>query len=534
MDGLGRTAWAVAAVVLAPVLSLAVLASHGSGALWPHLARYVVPEAATETLLLLLGVGVIVTVVGTGTAWLVAAHDFPGRAMLAWALLLPLAMPTYLVAFAYLDVLHPLGPVQSLLRAVLALDGPQALRLPELRSLPGCAMLIGFVLYPYVYLNARAAFTMQGAAALHAARGLGASGMQLFLRIALPLAWPAVAVGVGLALMETLNDVGATEFLGVHTLTLAVYTTWINRSSVEGAAGIALILLLLVAAVTALERWGRRGGFRIDVAHPLKRQPLRPVAGAMATLACTLPVLLGFGVPALHFVVVAARRLREAGLPTQLGTWALNSALIAGAATIVVLMAGLLLAFTARVTDRAGPLRLGNLGYAVPGTIVALGLLMLLGLFDNTLDGVARSVLGVSTGLLLSGSGAALVLAYAIRFMAVPGGGLEAGYAQLPLALDHAAQAFGARRGRLLFHVHLPLLTPALVAAALLVFIDCMKELPATLLLRPLNLETLATAVYGEAARGTYEDGAVAALAIVLLGLAPVLLLGVRRRPVDG
>ena len=515
--------------MVAPLLALVLLASRGAGALWPHLLRYVVPDAAGETLLLLTGVGLVVTVVGTGTAWLVSAHDFPGRAVLGWALLLPLAMPTYLVAFAYLDVLHPLGPVQAVMRAGMGWHGSGSL-LADVRSLPGCVLLIGFVLYPYVYLNARAAFTMQGAAALLAARGLGASGLRLFLRVAMPLAWPAVAVGVGLALMETLNDVGATEFLGVHTLTLAVYATWINRSSAEGAAGIALMLLVLVAAVLALERWGRQGGIRVDNGRPLRRQRLPAGLAALATLACALPPLLGFGIPALHLAVAAARRVGEAGLPPDLLSWALNSAVLAAVATAFIMAVGLLLAFSARVSARSGPLRLGNLGYAVPGTVVALGLLTVLGGFDNGLDAAMRSVLGVSTGLLLSGSGAALVLAYAIRFMAVPGGGLEAGYAQMPPALDRAARAFGAGRRMMLSRVHLPLLGPALQAAALLVFVDCMKELPATLLLRPLNLETLATAVYGEAARGTYEDGAVAALVIVLLGLAPVLLLGVRRR----
>ena len=513
--------------------ALAVLASRGSGALWPHLLRYVVPDAAGETLMLLAGVGLVVALVGAGTAWLVAAHDFPGRNVLRWALLLPLAVPTYLVAFAYLDVLHPLGPVQGLMRAGLGWAGaPPAsgTLLPDVRSLPGCALLIGLVLYPYVYLNARAAFAMQGAAAVQAGRGLGASGWRLFSRVALPLAWPAVAVGVGLALMETLNDVGATEFLGVHTLTLAVYATWVNRSSAEGAAGIALLLLLLVMLVLALERWGRRGGLPTEGARPLRRVRLGTGPGLLAMAACALPPALGFGVPALHLAVAAWRRVAEHGLPPSLPWWALNSAALAAVATAFIVGVGVLLAFTARVSARPGPLRLGAMGYAVPGTVVALGLLTLLGGFDNGLDGLMRAWFGVSTGLVLSGSGAALVLAYAIRFTAVPGGGLDAGYAHVPPGLDRAARTAGAGRGWLLRRVHMPLLAPALQASALLVFVDCMKELPATLLLRPLNLDTLATAVYGEAARGTYEDGAVAALVIIALGLAPVALLGVRRR----
>lgn len=521
-----------------PLLSLAVLAAAGSGALWPHLVRYVLPDAAVETMLLLTGTGLVVIGIGTGCAWLISAYEFPGRRVLAWALLLPLAMPTYLVAFAYLDVLHPLGPVQSGLRAVLGLTDPRALHLPEVRSLPGCALLIGLVLYPYVYLNARAAFAMQAGVVIDAARGLGASGWRLFRRVALPLAWPAIAVGAGLALMETLNDVGATEFLGVHTLTLAVYITWVTRSSLEGAAQIALLLLALVALLLAVERWAR--GRCLPASLPggaapgrFARAPLWPLAGLGAALACLMPVVLGFGIPALHLTVAAVARVREFGLPAQLGAWALNSASLAGIATAVVLSAGMVLAFVRRVSGQAGPLRLGALGYAVPGTVVAAGLLVPIGALDNAIDAAARAAFGLSTGLLLSGSGAVLVLAYAIRFMAVPAGGLEAGYTAMPGVMDDAARGAGAGAGQLLSRIHVPLLAPALGAAGLLAFIDCMKELPATLLLRPLRMETLATAVYGEAARGTYEDGAVAALAIVLLGLLPVLLLGMRQRRIS-
>ena len=517
-----------------PLLSLAVLAAAGSGALWPHLLRYVLPSAAVETLLLLAGTGLVVVGVGTGCAWLVAAYEFPGRRVLAWALLLPLAMPTYLVAFAYLDVLHPLGPVQSGLRAVLGLTDPRALSLPEVRSLPGCALLIGFVLYPYVYLNARAAFAMQAGVMIEAARGLGASGMRLFRRVALPMAWPAIAVGGGLALMETLNDIGAAEFLGVNTLTLAVYTTWITRSSLEGAAQIAFLLLALVALLLGTERWARRRCQPASLAgdsapERLARARLPRLQGICATLACLMPVVVGFGIPALHLTVAAVARISESGVPVQLGAWAVNSALLAGVATAVVLSAGLALAFARRMSGHAGPLRLGSLGYAVPGTVVAAGLLVPIGALDNAVDAAARAMFDVSTGLLLSGSGAVLVLAYAIRFMAVPAGGVDAGYAAMPEVLDDAARGAGAGPGRLLARVHVPLLGPALGAAGLLTFIDCMKELPATLLLRPLQMETLATAVYGEAARGTYEDGAVAALAIVALGLLPVLLLGMRQ-----
>lgn len=520
----------MAAFVLAPLLGLVALAAAGSNGLWPHLVRYVLPGAAVETALLLGGVGVTVAVLGTVTAWLVSAYRFPGRRVLSWALLLPLAMPTYIVAYAYVDVLHPLGPLQSGLRHLLGVSDPRGLAFPEVRSLGGCVLLLGFVLYPYVYLNARAAFAMQSADVLDAARTLGASGVVLFLRVAVPLAWPAVAVGLGLALMEALNDVGAAEFLGVETLTRSVYVTWVTRSSPGGAAQIALCLLGLVAALVALERAARRRANPAS-AGPAEatRRALGPVGGSLALLVCAVPVLAGFGLPALHLAVSAWRRVAQHGMPAELGGWIWHSTLYAGLATGFALCAGLLLAFTARVTRRARPMRVACLGYAVPGTVLAAGLLTPLGLLDNALSDAVRAVFGVSVGLVLSASGAALGAAYVIRFLAIPAGALEAGYAKLPRALDDAGHAFGASGRRVLTRIHLPLLAPALAAGGLLTFVDCMKELPATLLLRPMNTETLATAVFAEASRGTYEDGAVAALAIVLLGLLPVALLGLRR-----
>ncbi|MEE7462170.1 iron ABC transporter permease, partial [Methylobacterium fujisawaense] len=250
---------ALAALLLAPVISLGFTASEGGGELWPHLAAYVLPQAIRDTALLLAGVGLLVIGLGTATAWLVAAFDFPGRRLLEAALLLPLAMPTYVVAYAYLDLLHPLGPFQVGLRGLLGLSSPRDLALPDLRSLPGCSLLLGFVLYPYVYLPTRALFLMQAGSLLEAARTLGAGPWRSFLRIALPLARPAIALGTGLALMEALNDVGAAEFLGVRTLTVQVYATWVNRSDLPGAAQIALVMLAAVVAVVGLERLARAG-----------------------------------------------------------------------------------------------------------------------------------------------------------------------------------------------------------------------------------------------------------------------------------
>lgn len=526
-------AWAIAAVALLPLLALALTALRGTEGLWAHLAAYVLPTAARNTAALLAGVGVLVVGIGTGTAWLVSAYDFPGRRTLGWALLLPLAVPTYIMAFAWLDLLHPLGSLQSALRALLGVDGPRDFRLPDLRSLPGAIVLLGLVLYPYVYLTARAMFATQAASLVEAARGLGVGGVALFRRVALPLARPAVAVGAALALLETLNDIGASEFLGVQTLTVAVYSTWVTRGDLPGAAQIACAMLLLVVALLALERHGRRRQRYAATQRPRPLQP-QPLGGArawMATAACALPVLLGFVAPALFLAVEALERVRAAGVSPQLLAAAWNTLRVALLATAAALGAGLLLAWAARLGQARGhgaaarvPLRIGALGYALPGTVLAIALLVPLGAVDAGLHRLA-SGLGVSAPALLMGSTAALVLACTLRFLAIACGGLEAGLARVPVSLDHAARGLGAGPGVTLQRVHLPLLRPALSAAALLVFVDTMKELPATLLLRPLNFETLATWLYAEAARGTYEEGAVAALLIVLVGLLPVVWL---------
>ncbi|MCA8337648.1 iron ABC transporter permease [Burkholderia multivorans] len=530
-------ALAIAAAVAAPLAALVAAAFDADLAHWRHLAAFVLPQALANTLLLLAGVGAIVSIVGTGCAWLVTAYDFPGRRTLTWALLLPLAVPTYIVAFAYLDLLHPIGPVQSAVRWLLGFDSPRQFRLPDLRSLPGAVFVLGFVLYPYVYLSTRAMFVTQSASLLEAARTLGAGRVATFWRVVMPLARPAIAVGVSLALLETLNDIGASEFLGVQTLTVSVYTTWITRSDLAGAAQIALAMLAVVVAMIALERYGRR---RQRYAHGRRMRPLAPrrltgAAGCTAAVLGWLPVLLGFGAPAAYLAVETAKRLHQVGgVSAQLLDGLANTLTIAAAATVATLACGLIVAWAARAqrdSMRAGVARVGariaSLGYAVPGTVLAIGLLTPLGAVDR----LAGTLLG-RDGLWLIGSAAALVIAYTVRFLAIAAGNVEAGLARIPPSLEQAARSLGETAAGALRRVHLPLLRPALTTSALLVFVDAMKELPATLLLRPLNFDTLATWLYAEAARGTYEEGAVAALAIVLAGLVPVILLARTRHKI--
>ncbi|MCW5695432.1 MAG: iron ABC transporter permease [Bauldia sp.] len=522
---------AIAALALLPIAAIAVTAVEDTGGLWSHIIANVLPEATRNTLVLLVGTGVIATAIGVAAAWLVTAYDFPGRRVLEWALLLPLAVPTYIMAYAYLDIMHPLGPVQGVLRDILGYSSPREFRLPDIRAMWGCILVFGFALYPYVYLTTRAMFLTQAANLVEVSRTLGVSRRAMLWRIGVPLARPAIAVGVTLALMEALNDVGAAQFLGVRTLTASVYSTWIVRSDLAGAAQIAVAMLVFVIALVLVERWARgnrRYAHNGQRPRPMQPHRLKRARGIGALVLGTLPIAIGFLGPALYLLTEAIERIDYAGLSPQLVRAALNTVTMAAVATLVVLAAGFAVAYAARL--RPGHVsgtsaRIAALGYAVPGTVLAIGILIPVAAFDRFIDGAMRDLFGTSIGLLMLGSGAALVYAYAARFLAIASGSIEAGLSRIPLSYDHAARTLGRSSTGALVAVHLPLARTAAIAAGLLVFVDCMKELPATLLLRPLNFESLSTLLYGEAARGTYEDASLAALLIMVIGILPVIVL---------
>lgn len=527
----------IAFLAVTPLVVLGFIAAGGSDGLWPHLMTHVLPQAVVQTSILLIGVAAFVILVGVGCAWVVTAYDFSGRRFAEWALLLPLAVPTYVVAFAYLDILHPLGPVQSLIRDVAGIASPRDLQLPDIRSLTGCILILGLVLYPYVYLSARAMFVLQPASLIESAKMLGAKPFLTFWYVALPAARPGIAVGGSLALMEALNDIGAAQFLGVQTITVSIYSTWVNRSSLGGAAQIALFLLLFVAILIVMERWGRRhrdGAVAAEVTDVMVPVRLKGWRAFVAIFVTGLPVFLGFVAPASYLAVESFKRLHGNGLSPAIIAETGNTVFIAAVATFVIICSGFVVAYAARrVPGRVSNLfaRAGALGYAIPGTVLAISLLVPLAAFDNALDGLMQHWFGISTGLVLSGSGAALVYAYAARFMVIPAGGIEAGLGKVEMTVDEMAETLGASGGKLMRFVHLPLLKPALATATLLVFVDCLKELPATLLLRPFDFETLATHLYAEASSGTYEDGAIAALLIVAAGLVPIIALSRLARP---
>jgi iron(III) transport system permease protein len=521
-----------AALVVLPVLSLGLTAlSREALAVWPHLTANVLPAALGDTLLLLAGVAVFCGIVGVGTAWLVTQHEFPGRKSLEWLLVLPLAMPTYITAYVYVEILGFQGPLQSLFRA---LTGYRSLRdywFPDPRNLTGAILILGLVLYPYVYLSVRALFGMQSAAIVESARTLGASRWTLFRRVALPMARPALAAGLTLALLETLNDIGASEYLGVRSLTLSVYTTWLNRSSLPGAAQIACVMLLVVVGLILVEmqsRGARRFSLPVKRLRPVGRSPLPRGAAWAASAACALPVLLGAILPLAFLFGEFLRRDLIAQADAAMLRSLANTLAISAAATAIVVAVGVGVAAAVRLGREPwlpAVARLASLGYALPGTVLALGLLVPLAAFDNLVADASRAVFGASPGLLLLGSGAALVIAYLVRFLSIALAGTQSGLARISPRIDDAARSLGAGRRELLRRLHWPLTRPAIAAAALLVFVDCMKELPMTLLLRPLNFETLATQVYGHASRGVFEDGALAALLIVLIGIYPAIML---------
>ncbi|MCG6857924.1 MAG: iron ABC transporter permease [Salaquimonas sp.] len=528
----------VTAVALIPFVSLFVLAGGDSEGVWPHLARNVLPRSLGETFALLAGVGVVTSMVGITTAWLVARYRFAGRDFLHWALVLPLAIPTYLSAYCFVEIMDFTGPLQNGLRVLTGFSHPSQYWFPEIRSLPGAIFVMSAVLYPYVYLTCRLVFEMQGSTVIDTSRVLGASGWRQFVRVAAPLARPALVAGATLAMLEALNDIGAVEFLGVRTLTFSVFDTWLNRGSLAGAAQIALVMLVFVAVMMAAERKARgdrRYAPTRASGQSLTQARLSGPGAVLAFIACALPPIIGFGAPVALMIVRAARRLDQFADPA-LADAAFNSIMVSASAAVIAVAAS----FTVVAAQRATPgrlfsasLRLVTLGYAVPGSVLAIGTLFAFTRFDNGFDAFMRGHFGIATGLLLSGSAAIVIYAMAVRFLSIAHGSLESGYSRLSGHLAMASRTLGRSETGTLLAIEFPLLKRAFATAGLFVFVDAMKELSATILLRPFNFSTLATFVYEKASRALFEDATVAALAIVAIGMVPVILLSRMQRNPD-
>ena len=530
-SGWTLAALALAALVGLPIAAVAWSALGSGGESIGALAGTVLPTYVANTALLMALAGTIAAVTGTGTAWLVAATRFPGRAVLGWALVLPLALPAYLAAYIYAGLLDFAGPVQSALRAATGW-GPGDYWFPDIRSLGGGAFVLGLVLYPYVYLLARTAFATQSRTQFRAARSLGASPARAFWRVALPAARPAIAGGLALVLMEVLADFGVAEYFAIPTFSTGIFRSWLAMGDKPAALKLAGVMLVFVIALVAWEAQTRRGrsdsrdGLAArDTDEPLVH--LSPTAKALAFLACCVPVLLGFVIPAGYLVSLALTPTAQ-GAAGDLAEYIGGSLTLGVAAATLCVAAALLLAFArARSASRvtAGAIRLATLGYALPGALLAVGLLAPLGTFDIALTRFARDQLGWQGGLLLTGTSAVLVYALGVRFMTVAYNTVSGGLARIPPALDAAARSLGARPSRVLARIYAPLLAPSLGGAAALVFIDTLRELPATLILRPFNLETLATRTYRLAGDERLVEAAIPALILLAAGLLPVLVL---------
>lgn len=530
-SGLSLGTVLLALIIAMPLIAVFCIAVTGGTDGWRHLLVNVLPHAGGQTLILLVLTGATTAFFGIISAWLVSTFQFPLRRLLSLALVLPLAIPSYLAAYAFGEFLDFTGPVQSAVRTLFGFQTIRDYWFPDIRSLGGAVLVLSSVLYPYVYLSVRAAFGLQGRFAAEAARTLGASPMRIFLSVQLPMARPAIIIGLALVLMETLNDIGAVEYLGIRTLTFAIYETWLNRGNLGGATQIASVLIIIVAALIIVERKARnRQRFSSAKSTAMtQRFGLKTLAagrGWAATGFCALPILCGFAIPVLVLGGYAIKRLGSLADPKLLKALA-HSVEVSASAALITLVCGFAFAYAQRVNT--SPLarsasRLGSLGYGIPGTVLAIGVLLPLAASDNAMDGFLRSHLNYSTGLLLSGTAFAIIYAHSVRFMTLAEGNIDAGFQKLSPHVDMAARTLGRTRFQTLIDVLLPNIRPATITAALLVFIESLKELPATIMLRPFNFNTLATLVYEDASRSRVQDAALPALIIIGAGLIPVLL----------
>ena len=517
----------ITAVLAVPIVAVVASLAFPAGDVWRHLWRTQLLELVGNTLLLLAGVGAGTLVVGGGLAWLVVHHRFPGRGVLEWALILPLAVPAYVIGFAFVGVFEYAGPLQGELRRWL---GPGA-RLPEIRSYAGVVVMMTLVFYPYVYLLARVAFREQGAASLEIARMLGRSRARAFLRITVPMARPALVAGVALAMMEALADFGTVATFGYRTLTEAIYRVWYGMFDRLAATQLASVLLLFAAGLLLLERHSRgrarftQTGRRGPVVEPVRLAGWR---AAGATGVCVGVLALAFLLPVGQLAWWAIAALRAGQVAPDFFALLWHTCALAGTTAVVGSLLAVVLAYAGRLHGTAtvrGAAQLASMGYALPGAVIAVGVLLPLAWADHALVPWLERALGRPLGLLLTGSAAGLVLAYVVRFLAVGLQTVEASLGKIPPSLDDAARVLGARAGSTLRRVHLPLIRGGLLTAVVLVFVETMKEMPATLLLRPFGLNTLAVEIWERTAESMWHEAAVPALTLVTVGLLPVILL---------
>lgn len=520
--------WAIALLLGLPVIALLFSAFSAEGALFRHLADTVLLDYLANTLGLVVGVVLLSLLFGVPTAWLVAMCQVPGRRALQWALMLPMAMPSYIVAYVYTDLLDYSGPLQAGLRTLFGWNSPADYWFPAIRSLGGAAWVLALVLFPYVYLLTRASFLEQSVSLIHSSRLLGCTPWQSFRRLSLPLARPAIMVAVSLVAMETLADFATVHFFAINTLTTAVYDTWLGYGSLATAAKLSCLMLLAVVLLIALERRSRsrQQVFQKSMGHeqPL-RYPLKGMSRWLAGLWCWGLVLAGFALPFIILLDYGVRYFELSWTP-EFVRFAGNSLAISALTALLAMGIALLLGFFRRLDGGIKsllPLRIAAMGYAMPGTVLAIGVLVPLTALDFAINDLAEWLGRQGPGLLLTGTITAIVFGYLVRFVAIAIGSVESSMGKISPSLDMAARSLGQGDGGMLRRVHFPLVRRGLFAGAMLVFIESMKELPAALLLRPFNFDTLATHVYQFVSDEMLERGALGAIVIVLVGLLPLI-----------
>jgi iron(III) transport system permease protein len=512
-----------------PVLVVFSYLFYPASEIWQHLRETVLSRYVMNSFWLMLGVGIGTLVLGVTTAWVTTTTRFPGRRFFEWALLLPMAMPAYIIAYTYTGMFDVAGPVQSAIREWTGLSYGEYW-FPEIRSLGGAIAMFTLVLYPYVYLMARAAFLEQSRCLLDVGRSLGLGPWSVMFRVAIPLARPAIITGLTLALMETLADFGTVQYFGVDTFTTGIFRTWAGLGDSSAASQLSAILLMFVFTLVIVERWSRSQAQYHNASRSYKPMPRIELEGGRAMIAfivCLIPLLLGFILPAGQLLVWAIAT-SEQMFDFDFLILIINSLLLAAVAALIALLLALLMGYGKRLRKNRltrFAVRVAGMGYAVPGTVIAVGVIIPFAWFDNTLDSFAREQFGFSTGLILSGSLIALLFAYTVRFLAVSLNTVESGLGKIKSSMDDASRSLGYSPGQTLRYVHLPIMRSSMLTALLVVFVDVLKELPATLILRPFNFNTLAVRAYELASDERLADAASAALMIVIVGIIPVILL---------
>ena len=530
VDGWSVGAVLIAAVVIAPMLSVVWIAFHPTENIWPHLLATVLPRYFWTTLRLMLGVGLLAAAMGTGAAWLTVMFRFPGSRFLDYALLFPLAIPAYVGAYALVDFLNYSGLLQTWMRSVMGWHSAKDYWFPEVHSEVFAIVVLASAFYPYVYLLTRSALREQSGASYEVARALGLGPAAMFWRLGLPLVRPAIAAGVALAMMETVADYGTVATFGVQTLTTGVFSTWLNGGNAGGAAQIAMVILVMVFFLLSVERLSRRNARfhrQSRAARPVAPIRLKGWKAAAALGLCLVPFSMGFLLPV---AVMAGHAISKpkVWLADGLAAAALNTVVVGGIAAVLTVSGALFLVYAVRMAGRKAArlvLPLTTLGYAAPGAVLAVGLLIPLAALDHRVADAVLAVTGRDPGLLLTGTSAAIILAYVVRFFGIAQSAVDAAFGRISPSLPMAARSLGRGAGGTLRAVYLPLMRGSVASAVLVVFVDCVKELPATLLLRPFNFNTLSTRVFELASLERIGEASPAALMVVALGMAAVALL---------